>query len=97
MIWSNVLEYCGLQQFEKLIHRQVGATNQRAQYSDGKFLVLGDGEVGPDTVLAQHQMTADLPDLVPPRLLERLDRILAGDVAEFPHDQTATMTGVSAA
>src|SRR4051794_19325325 len=60
--WRTTYE---LKQVEKLVHRHVGAADQRSQGPQRELLMLGDREVDPDARLDQHEMAADLTDGLP--------------------------------
>ena len=70
---------------EEFIDGEPGIAYERAKRSDGQFLVLGNRQVHADSGLDQNQMTANLPQRLPPRLPERASGLASPDVPQSPH------------
>jgi len=65
-----------------------------ADGTSGEFFVLRYRKVNTDIWLRHHEMASNLPYDLPSRLMERLHRFFAGNIAKFDHlNQTATTIG----
>ncbi len=69
----------------ELINGELGSTDKTSQSADGKLLVLRHREIGSTPRPTEHNMTADLPQDVPPSFLKGLDGLHAGDVCKTSH------------
>ena len=68
------------QQAKELIHRKIRVADESTKCAKGELSVLWNGQIGAVPRLDHNHMAANLMNLVPAGLSERLDRFTSRDV-----------------